>query len=107
MSGVFKAAFIFVAPEAQPSMHSSWVKTKQVEVKTVAAVDYQQACELAESLVGEGIQAIELCAGFGHIGVAEVVKAVDGRVPVGVVRFDKHPCLNFASGDELFLANDR
>lgn len=104
MSDVFKAAFIFAAPEAQASTHASWVKTKEVEVKTVAVSGYQEACELVEQLISEGIQAIELCAGFGHIGVAEVVKAARGRVPVGVVRFDKHPCLDFVSGDDLFTS---
>lgn len=102
MSTVFQAAFIFVAPHADPSRDFSWVRTEEVHVKTIAVSNYQQACELMDSLVEEGIKAVELCAGFGHQGVADVVKAANNRLHVGVVRFDKHPCLDFASGDELF-----
>lgn len=104
MSEVFKAAFIFVAPEANPETDASWVRTKEVHVKTIAVSGYQEACDLIDSLVEEGIKAVELCAGFGHQGVAEIVKAADERLHIGVVRFDKHPCLGFVSGDELFLS---
>jgi hypothetical protein len=102
MSNVFKAAFIFVAPEANPSVDYSWVRTKEVHVKNIAVSGYKEACELIDSLVEEGVKAVELCGGFGHQGVAEVVKAAGDRLHVGVVRFDKHPCLDFVSGDELF-----
>ncbi|MDO6544577.1 DUF6506 family protein [Photobacterium sanguinicancri] len=102
MSAIFKAAFIFVAPAANPSQDYSWVRTNEVHVKTIAVSNYQQACKLMDSLSEEGIKAVELCGGFGHQGVADVVKAANGRMHVGVVRFDKHPCLDFASGDALF-----
>ncbi|MDW6004854.1 DUF6506 family protein [Vibrio mangrovi] len=102
MSTIFKAAFIFVAPAADPSRDCSWVRTEEVHVKTIAVSNYKQACELIDSLVEEGVKAVELCGGFGHQGVADVVKAANARLHVGVVRFDKHPCLDFASGDELF-----
>lgn len=102
MSTIFKAAFIFVAPAVDPLNNSSWVRTEEVHVKTIAVANYKQASELVEPLIEEGIKAIELCAGFGHRGVAEIVKIAGDRLHVGVVRFDKHPCLDFASGDELF-----
>lgn len=102
MSDIFKAAFIFVAPAANPVLHASWVRTENVHVKMVAVPDYQQGCELLDELHQEGIQAVELCAGFGHLGVANMVRAADGRMQIGVVRFDHHPCLNHVSGDTLF-----
>ncbi|KMV30403.1 hypothetical protein AB733_12100 [Photobacterium swingsii] len=102
MPAIFKAAFIFVAPNADPSQDYSWVRTNEVHVKTVAVSNYQQACELIDALVEEGIKAAELCGGFGHQGVANVVKAANGRLHVGAVRFDNHPCLDFISGDALF-----
>jgi hypothetical protein len=99
-----KAAFIFVAPEADPKTNRQWVKTKEVEVLTVAVKDYAQAVDLAKELVqSEGIKAIELCGGFGHQGAALIQKAVAGKAAVGVVRFDIHPGLGNKSGDELFL----
>jgi len=100
---VFKAAFIFIAPEAIPEKNYSWVKTPEVELKTLAVSSYKQACEQVNILVEEGVIAIELCAGFGNQGVAEITKAAQGRVKIGVVRFDSHPCLDNVSGDSLFI----
>lgn len=103
MSDIFKAAFIFVAPSADPTQHVSWVKTEKVHVKMIAVPNYQRACELFDELHQEGILAVELCAGFGHLGVASMVTAAAKRMPIGVVRFDSHPCLDHVSGDSLFL----
>lgn len=104
MSDIFKAAFIFVAPGADPARHASWVKTENVHVKTIAVPDYQGGRELLDELYREGIRAVELCAGFGHLGVAAMVEAAAGRMEIGVVRFDHHPCLDHVSGDTLFLS---
>jgi hypothetical protein len=97
-----KAAFIFVAPEADPATHRATVVTPAVELTAVAARDYAQAEKVARDLVAEGIVAIELCGGFGHEGTARIVKAVQGKAAVGVVRFDCHPGLEGKSGDALF-----
>jgi len=53
-------------------------------------------------LVLEGVEAIELCGGFGNKGTARIAEAVAGKAAVGVVRFDGHPGLSGKSGDELF-----
>ena len=100
--GKLKAAFIFVAPEADPKKHRAVVETPAVELHVVGVKNYEEACKIAKELVNEGIAAIELCGGFGHKGVAKVVEAVGGKVPVGVVRFDLHPGLEGKSGDEIF-----
>ena len=97
-----KAAFIFVAPEGDPAEHRAWVKTPQVELLSVAVKDYEAAAVLAADLLKEDIQAIELCGGFGAAGVARIVDAVEGKIPVGVVRFDIHPGLGNQSGDKIF-----
>ncbi|WP_370979518.1 DUF6506 family protein [Agaribacterium sp. ZY112] len=101
---MFRAAFIFIAPKTSPVTHCSWVKTPEVEVKTLAVKNYQEACEQVELLIEEGISAIELCAGFGHQGVALVTTAAQGKANIGVVRFDPHPCLGNTSGDSLFAS---
>ena len=97
-----KAAFIFVAPEVDPAVHRAQVITPAVELTVVAAQNYAQAEQVAQDLVAEGIAAIELCGGFGHAGAARIVKAVQGKAAVGVVRFDCHPGLEGKSGDALF-----
>ena len=92
MSTPLKAAFLFIAPGADPAAHRQWVCTPAVHVLAIAVSTYAQA--------EEGIAAFELCGGFGHEGAARVAAAVN--VPVGVVRFDGHPGLGNASGDSLF-----
>ena len=102
MSEILKAAFIFVAPAADPTVHRQWVKTAKVHLLAVGVKDYAQAVETARALVKEGIAAIELCGGFGNRGTAMITEAVGDKIPVGVVRFDIHPGLGNASGDKLF-----
>ena len=97
------AAFIFIAPEANESIHRALVETKAVILHVVGVADYAAAVTAAEKLVKEqGVGAIELCAGFGNEGTAAVAKAVKGKALVGVVRFDLHPGLDHKSGDDLF-----
>lgn len=101
MGNALKAAFIFVAPGADPARNRNWVRTEAVELVAVAVKDYAQAEAVARELVEkDGIAAIELCGGFGTAGTARIAAAVD--VPVGVVRFDIHPGLDNVSGDTLF-----
>jgi hypothetical protein len=97
-----KAAFIFLAPEVDPQKDRQTVVTPQVELTAVAAGSYEEAEVVAIELVNEGIEAIELCGGFGNRGTARIADAVAGKAAVGVVRFDGHPGLDGKSGDELF-----
>jgi hypothetical protein len=97
-----KAGFIFVAPQADYQKNRAIVETPAVDLTVVGVADYAMAVKAARELVEEGIGAIELCAGFGVIGAAEVKKAVGDKAVVGVVRFDNHPGLDFKSGDDIF-----
>lgn len=69
----------------------------------VGVKDYDMACQEAVKLADEGVIMIELCGGFGTLGHAKVVEAVQGRSQVGVVRFDNHPGFDGASGDTKFM----
>jgi hypothetical protein len=97
-----KAAFVFLAPAVDPKVHRQTVVTPQVELTAVAVNNYAEAAEVCQQLVTEGVVAIELCGGFGHVGTAQVAEAVTGKAAVGVVRFDNHPGLEFKSGDAIF-----
>ena len=97
-----KAAFLFVAPGADPAQHRSVIHTPNVELITVGAGNYATALQVVAELTVQGVTAIELCGGFGIEGVAAVNKAAAGKAVVGVVRFDTHPGLGFKSGDEIF-----
>jgi len=94
-------AFIVLAEGADPSEHRSILKTPSYDLTVVAVPDYATGVTVALQLVAEGIDTIELCGGFGHIGAGEVARAVPGA-HVGVVRFDGHPGLGGTSGDAHF-----
>jgi len=97
-----KAAFVFVAPEAEATKHRAVIETPVVELTVVGVKNYAEAVAVSRELAEQGIVAIELCAGFGVEGVAAVKKAVGNKAAVGVVRFDTHPGLEFKSGDDIF-----
>ncbi|MCF6266766.1 MAG: DUF6506 family protein [Desulfuromusa sp.] len=97
-----KAAFIFLAPETEPQKHRSLIVTPMVELIVVGVPDYASAEAITTDLIAEGVTAIELCGGFGHIGTARVAQVAKGKAAIGVVRFDCHPGLDGKSGDALF-----
>ncbi len=97
-----KAAFIFVAPEADYNIHRTIIDSPVVKLSVVGVKNYEEAQNVALQLVEDGITAIELCAGFGSEGTALVAKAVGDKAIVGVVRFDLHPAFGYKSGDKLF-----
>lgn len=97
-----KAAFIFLAPGADPAGHRSVIATPAVILTIVGVPDYTTAEAAAKSLAEEGSAAIELCGGFGVEGTVAVKRAVNGKAVIGVVRFDNHPALEFKSGDDIF-----
>lgn len=97
-----KAAFLFVAPQTDASVHQSVIETPSLVLKIVGVENYEQGIQVAKALAEEGIEAIELCAGFGNEGTALISKAVSGKAHVGAVKFDAHPGFGFKSGDSLF-----
>ena len=99
---MLNAAFIFLAPEADPSVHRSTINTPENNLTTIGVSTLAQAAEAAKEMVDKGCTAIELCGGFGIRGTYMVDQAVQGRARVGSVRFDIHPGLDNKSGDEVF-----
>lgn len=94
--------FIFLNPQADENTKGT-VETENVCFLTIGVKDYEQAAKTAKEFAEQGVAAIELCGGFGNMGVAKVTEAVAGKVQVGVVRFDNHPGYNGESGDMRFL----
>lgn len=97
-----KAAFIYIAPENDLNVHRAYINSPVVSLTVVGVKTYEEAETVAKQLVAEGIEAIELCAGFGNDGVARITKAIGGKALIGVVRFDLHPAFNHLSGDKVF-----
>ena len=94
------AAFIFLAPGADPAIHRKTVETPGVALTAVGVATIDQAVAVAKEMADAGCGAIELC---GIQGTALIDKAVAGKARVGAVRFDLHPGLDNKSGDEIFL----
>jgi predicted polyphosphate/ATP-dependent NAD kinase len=46
-----------------------------------------EAPAVARQLVADGVELIELCGGFGGVGLGLIASAVKNRVPVGAVFF--------------------
>lgn len=47
----------------------------------------EHVVDVAKRLVGDGVQLIELCGGFGPVWAGKVIDAIDGAVPVGTVAY--------------------
>jgi len=94
--------FIFVNDTANPN-EKTRIETESVIIVTVGAKNYAEAGRLAKEFVDEGAVAIELCSAFGPKGIAIVVDAISDRVPVGAIRFDRHPGISKDSGDKKFV----
>jgi hypothetical protein len=99
---MLKAAFMFLSTDAKPDIHICKIETGNMSLLAVGVPNYKVACKTAAELLEKGITTIELCGGFGYEGVAAIKKAVNGKIPVGVVRFDIHPGLGNISGDSIF-----
>ena len=96
---VRKVCWMFVNKDIVEGVKRQVMSYGNSEMHTVGVNSYEKAAEVAKSLVEEGIVMIELCGGFGNIGVAKVTEAVEGKIPVGVIRFDNHPGYDTESGD--------
>ncbi|MCQ2008401.1 MAG: DUF6506 family protein [Sporolactobacillus sp.] len=97
-----KAAFLFIGPKIDTAQAKALIDTPVIKLNVVGVKSYDEAVKAAVELADIGVEAIELCGGFGNEGVGRVAAAVRGRASVGVVRFDHHPGLGFKNGDEIF-----
>ena len=94
--------FIFVNDTADVNDRTV-IETESLVIVTVGARNYAEAGKVAKEYVDQGAVAVELCSAFGPKGMAIVVDAIEDRVPVGAIRFDKHPGVGQESGDTKFL----
>jgi hypothetical protein len=88
---MFKAANIIMAMNADPRQHRATITGEQFEYTTVVIpiFDFDQAAQVCKELVEkEGVQAIDLCPGFSHEGVAKIRSILGEGVPINVSRGD-------------------
>lgn len=61
--------------------------TEKFRMKVVGVRHPQDGIEVAEKMVAEGVQLIELCGGFSPVWAGKIIEAIDCAVPVGVVAY--------------------
>ncbi|MGW2393522.1 DUF6506 family protein [Streptomyces lydicamycinicus] len=79
--------FIYTAAGSAADGDVSVVDTGECRTVLVGVEKPEQALAVARRLVGEGVQLIELCGGFGPVWAGRVIEAIDGAVPVGTVGY--------------------
>lgn len=95
-----KLCFMFINAAIEGVQKSVMDVGPQGEMHMIGVDSYETAISEAKKIADEGFVALELCAGFGIMGQAEIMKAVEGKMLVGAVRFDNHPAYGGLSGDE-------
>ena len=61
--------------------------TEAFSMKAVGVREPSEGIAVAQEMVQEGIQLIELCGGFSPVWAGKIIEAIDYSVPVGVVAY--------------------
>jgi hypothetical protein len=79
--------FIVTGAGLDVSRSRSVLASDRFEMVTIGVASPAQGPDAARQLLADGVQLIELCGGFGPLGTAAVLTAVNGAVPVGSVSY--------------------
>lgn len=82
-----KFGFIVIGAQLDPTRHRQVMQSPAFEMVSVGVSSPAQALAVAQAMVADGVQLIELCGGFGPKWTAQVQEAVAHRVPVGSVSY--------------------
>lgn len=82
-----KWGFIYVADGVDPQRDRQEVRAGSCTTILVGVPRAEDGATIAQGLVADGAQLIELCGAFGPIHTAKVIEAIDGAVPVGAVAY--------------------
>lgn len=77
--------FIYTLGDESAQPRSDTIGSAACELLCVGVPSVDDGPAAAKKLLAGGVQLIELCGAFGGAGLAAVVAAVDGKVPVGGV----------------------
>lgn len=61
--------------------------TDKFKMTVVGVSRPEQGIAVAQQMVAEGIQLIELCGGFSPVWAGRIIEAIEYAVPVGVVAY--------------------
>lgn len=80
-----KWGFIYTLGDVSAQLRSDTIGSPACLLLCRGVPTVQDGPAAARQLLAEGVQLIELCGAFSGNGLAAVVTAVDGKVPVGAV----------------------
>ncbi len=81
-------AFIVKGQGYEPFEHRADLKSDFFQTRVVGVSDTSSACSVAEALVHDGIELIELCGGFTLEETEKIREYIKRAVPVGVIQYD-------------------
>lgn len=84
---IAKYGFIYLSPGADPLADRAVITAGGMTATIVAVPDVESAPAVAQAMVTDGVDLLELCGAFGPIGTGKVVETTRGKVPVGAVTF--------------------
>lgn len=80
-----KWGFIYTLGNDADGLRTDRIGSPSCQLISVGVPAVADAPEAARQLLAEGVELIELCGAFGGAGLASVIAAIDGKVPVGAV----------------------
>lgn len=82
-----KFGFIVTGAQLDPARHRQVMQSPAFEMLSVGVSSPGEGLAVAQQMVADGVQLIELCGGFGPAWTARVQEAIQHRVPVGSVGY--------------------
>jgi hypothetical protein len=79
--------FIVTGTGYDPAEHRVTLASPQITTLMVGVSKPEQALPVAQAMVADGVQLIELCGGFGPLWTARVIEAIGAKIPVGSVGY--------------------
>ena len=83
-----KYAFLVKHKSYSSAGQSTFLGTDEFSTTIVGVSGLEEAVEVTNELMRQGIQLVELCGGFTESEKNHIKQIVKGRIPVGVVKLD-------------------
>lgn len=83
---IFRYGFIVKGPGYFPDKHTAEISSEAFSTRVVGVSDYLSAILVAQQLVADGIQLIELCGGFTQSEADTLRKLAENKIVIDLVR---------------------
>ncbi len=82
-----KFGFIVTGAQLDPATHRVRMSSGAFEMIAVGVTRPEEGIAVAQQLVREGVQLLELCGGFGPVWTGRIIEGIGNAVPVGSVGY--------------------